>query len=73
MFPFSKQNTTNLSVIPISVGIEMQFQYRYQTLIWLCILIDIEISLQGVKCIGFAPTDPSVIKNHFANTYTVQN
>ena len=36
-----------------SAGIEMQFQYRYQTLIWLCISIDTEISFHAVKCIIF--------------------
>ena len=34
-----------------SVGIEMQFQYRYQTLFWLCISIDIEISFHAVKSV----------------------
>ena len=36
---------------PSSVGIEMQFQYRYQTLFWLCISIDIEISFHAVKSV----------------------
>ena len=34
-----------------SAGIEMQFQYRYQTLFWLCISIDIEISFHAVKSV----------------------
>ena len=29
----------------------MQFQYRYQILIWLCIAIDIEISFHTIKSI----------------------
>ena len=36
---------------PSSVGIEMQFEYRYQTLFWLCISIDIEISFHAVKSV----------------------
>ena len=34
-----------------SVGIEMQFQYRYQTLFGLCISIDIEILFHAVKSV----------------------
>ena len=56
-----------------SVGIEMQFQYRYQALIWLCISIDIEILFHAIKCNIFAPTDPQVIKNLFANLQGKQN
>ena len=40
-----------ISVLPASVGIEMQFEYRYQTLFWLCISIDIEISFHAVKSV----------------------
>ena len=34
-----------------SVGIQMQFQYRYQTLFFLCISIDSEISFHAVKSV----------------------
>ena len=40
---------TQNKLVKISAGIEMQFQY--QTLIWLCILINIEISFHTIKCI----------------------
>ena len=56
-----------------SVGIEIQFQYRYQTLIWLCVSINIEILFHAVKFTIFAPANTSVIKNRFGNIEDVQN
>ena len=40
----------DINGIGFSAGIEMHFQYRYQTLTWLCISIYIEISFHTVKC-----------------------
>ena len=39
----NREVSSEIDLEYISVGIEMQFQCRYQSLFWLCISIDIEI------------------------------
>ena len=48
VFKFIIPSILDCSVL---VGIEMQFEYRCQTLFWLCISIDIEILFHVVKSI----------------------